>query len=97
MTAAEANAAGVGRGAGRSTLVAMSVTVDLPDELLAMLQAEADRRGTTIEALITESVNEHVRGPQPRRKFALAGIGASGGTRFARDADELLAEGFGRD
>jgi hypothetical protein len=26
----------------------------------------------------------------------IADLGASGGTRFARDADELLAEGLGR-
>jgi len=75
----------------------MSVTVELPDELLAVLRADAERRGTTIEALITELVNEYVRTVQPRRKFALAGIGASGGTRFAADADEMLADGFGRD
>jgi predicted transcriptional regulator len=74
----------------------MSVTVELPEELLAALRAEAERRGVTVEALIAEAVSEHVGG-QPRRRFALAGIGESGGTRFARDADELLAEGFGRD
>ncbi len=75
----------------------MSVTLDLPDELLAVLRAEAERRATTIEALITESVNEHVRAPHSHRKFALAGVGESDGTRFARDADQMLADGFGRD
>ena len=74
----------------------MSVTVDLPDELLAALKAEAERRDVTIEALIAESVVEHVGTPRPRRKFALAGVGESDGTRTARDADEMLAEGFGR-
>lgn len=73
------------------------MTVDLSDELLAALKDEAERRGVTIEALIAESVDEHVRAPRPRRRFKLAGIGASGGTRTARDADEMLAEGFGRD
>lgn len=77
--------------------MAMSVTVDLPAEVIAALRAEAGRRGVTIETVITESVNEHVRAPQPRRKFALAGIGASDGTYTARDADAMLAEGFGRD
>ena len=33
----------------------------------------------------------------PRRRLAVAGGGASGGERTARDADEMLAEGFGRD
>lgn len=42
----------------------MSVTVELPAELLAALRAEAERRRVTVEALITESVSEHV-GSQP--------------------------------
>ncbi len=76
----------------------MSVTVDLPDELLAALRAEAERRGVSIEALIAESVSEHVEAGRPRRRLAIAGVGDSGGKRgFARDADELLADGFGRD
>jgi hypothetical protein len=82
---------------GGSRLAAMSVTVELSEELLAVLRAESKRRGVTIEALIAESLNEHVRASRPRRNFALAGIGASDGTRFARDADEMLAEGFGSD
>lgn len=90
---ADASAAGSGEG---STLAAMSVTVDLPDELLAALRAEAERRGVTIETVITESVNEHVRAPQPRRRLAFAGIGASG-RGISDQVDELLAEGFGRD
>jgi plasmid stability protein len=75
----------------------MSVTVDLPDELLVALRVEAERRGISVEALIVESVSDRVRAPQPRRRFALAAIGASNGSRFARNADEMLAEGFGRD
>jgi hypothetical protein len=31
-----------------------------------------------------------------RRKLAFAAIGASGSTKGAAEADELLAEGFGR-
>ncbi|MBI2705375.1 MAG: ribbon-helix-helix protein, CopG family [Actinobacteria bacterium] len=75
----------------------MSVTLDLPDEMLAALQAEAERRQMTVEELIAESVSEHVGAAPRRRQFALAGVGSSTGIRFARDADELLAEGFGRD
>ena len=33
----------------------------------------------------------------PRRKRAFVGIGSSTSGRGARDADEMLAEGFGRD
>lgn len=78
----------------------MPVTIDLSDEVLASLEAEATRRGVTVAELIADAVAEFAAVPEPPvvpRKFSLAGIGASGGTRFARDADELLAEGFGKD
>lgn len=74
----------------------MTVTVDLPDELLAVLRAEAESRGVTIETVITESLSEHLRGSKPRRHLAFAGIGASGRGLSDR-IDDLLAEGFGRD
>jgi hypothetical protein len=82
--------------AGRgSTLAGMSVTVDLPEELLEALRAEAARRHVSIDVVIAESVSEHLG---PRRHLAIFGVGASGGTRGrAADADELLADGFGRD
>lgn len=78
-------------------LVDMTVNVDLPEDLLAALKQEAEQRGITLDAVIAESVGEHLRTPRPRRQFALAGIGASTSGRSARDADEMLAEGFGRD
>jgi hypothetical protein len=73
----------------------VSVTVDLPEELLHALRAEAERRGVSIDVVIAESVTEHLG---PRRRLAISAIGSSGGARGrARDADELLDEGFGRD
>jgi hypothetical protein len=73
----------------------MSVTVDLPQELVDALQAEAAKRGVTFDALVAESVIEHLG---PRRRLAISAVGASGGYRGrAADADELLADGFGRD
>jgi hypothetical protein len=74
----------------------MSVTVELPESVLAALQAEAARRGVSIDVVIAESVQEHL-GTESRRRLAIAGVGASDGTRRARDADDMLAEGFGRD
>ncbi len=77
------------------TLSAMSVTVDLSEELLDALRVEAARRNVSIDALIAESVTEHLH---PRRRLAISGVGSSGGARGrARDADELLADGFGHD
>lgn len=75
----------------------MSVTVDLPEDLLVAVETEAQRRQMSVEALIAESVSEHIGVTPRRRRFALAGVGSSTGTRYARDADELLGEGFGRD
>jgi hypothetical protein len=75
----------------------MSVTVDLPEELLDALRAEADQRGVSIDVVIAESLSEHL-GPAPRRQMAIFAVGASGGRRGrAAEADELLADGFGSD
>lgn len=86
---------------GSSTLVAMPVTVGLPPAALRRLEAEAARRGVGIDEVTAEVAEalpaDTSDAPVRRRKLAIAGIGASGG-RFGRaaDADELLADGFGR-
>lgn len=78
-------------------LAVMTTNVDLPADLLEALEQEAERRGMTLDAVITECVGEHLRAQRPGRKLSFVGIGASNGGRSARDADEMLAEGFGRD
>ena len=73
----------------------MSITVE---ELAARLNAEAARRGITVDALIDE-LTERVVEPEVKpvkRRLAFVGIGASTSGRGARDADEMLAEGFGQ-
>lgn len=77
----------------------MSVSVHLPEELAARLAAEASRRGVSVDELTIELLADRLpaeagRGP---RRLAFAGIGASTSGRHAAEADELLAEGFGRD
>jgi len=81
------------------TLEPMSVTVELPEEALARLRAEAARRQISLDQLITElaAALPAETDPTPRRKLAFVGIGSSTSGRSARDADEMLAEGFGRD
>ena len=85
-----------------STLAPMSVTVELPPATLRRIEAEAARRGVGIDVVITElaetlPAGETNEAPVRHRKLAIAGIGASGGQRGrAADADELLADGFGR-
>ena len=72
-------------------------------ELAEKLNAEATRRGLTPEQLLEELAAQLPSGaavpstPGGKRKLAFAGIGASTSGRTARDADEMLAEGFGRD
>lgn len=75
----------------------MPVTVELSDEALARLEAEAARRGVSVDVVINElagrlpgQVDDHTG------REALIGLGASTSGRRAADADDLLAEGFGR-
>jgi len=72
----------------------MTFTVDLPEPLLDALRSEATRREMTVESVVGESVQEHLA-TSTRRRLAISGIGASDGTRRARDADVMLDEGFG--
>ena len=73
----------------------MSITIE---ELATRLNAEAARRGITVEALIDELAGMVVE-PEAKpvkRRLAFVGIGASTSGRGAREADDMLAEGFGR-
>ncbi len=75
------------------------MTLDLSDEAVARLRAEADRRGISVEELVGElaaSLPAEGQGPSPR-KLRFFALGASTSGRSAADADEMLAEGFGRD
>ena len=78
----------------------MTVTIELPAEAQARLEAEAARRGITLDQLIAELADNlpaSTATDPPARKLAFVGIGSSTSGRAARDADEMLAEGFGRD
>ncbi len=76
----------------------MTVTVDLPEDVLARLRAEAMRRRVSIDIVIAElaAALPAERAPGPRT-LSFIGLGTSNSGRFARDADEILTEGFGRD
>jgi hypothetical protein len=75
----------------------MSLTVHLPGELAAALEAEAARRGQTPDQVAADLLAVHLPAAGARRRLAFAGIGSSTSGRNAVDADEMLAEGFGRD
>jgi hypothetical protein len=101
-TAAESHSGQDERGFGMSqavpTLEAVSVTVELPDEALRKLTAEAERRGVSIDVIVAEFAAALPGEPAaPKRRLAFMGMGASSSGRGARDADEMLVEGFGRD
>jgi plasmid stability protein len=76
----------------------MSLTVHLPGEVAAALEAEAARRGQSTDQVAADLLAAQLPPPgQRRRRLAFAGIGSSDAGRNAADADEMLAEGFGRD
>jgi len=78
----------------------MPVTLDLSDDVLARLRCEADRRGVSLDAVVAELASAlPVSDPEPpgRRRLGFVALGASTDGRGAADADEMLAEGFGRD
>ena len=77
----------------------MTVTLELSDEALARLQAEAARRGVSVDDLVAELAAQLPAEPNPneRPERSFVGLGSSTSGRSARDAEEMLAEGFGRD
>ena len=69
---------------------------ELRDAVAEALAAEAARRGQTADELAAALLAEQL--PKvPRRRLAFAAVGASTSGRGAAEADEMLAEGFGRD
>lgn len=81
----------------RSTLDGVSVTLDLPEDVLTRLRTEAERRGTTLDELIAALADQFpTDATATRRPLAFVGAGASAGGITPR-IEQLLAEGFGRD
>ena len=76
----------------------MTVTLELSDDALARLQAEAARRGVSIDVLINELATRLPQGSRSkrRRRLGIVGLGASTSGRRASEADEMLAEDFGQ-
>lgn len=75
----------------------MTIEVELPEEAIRRLQAEASRRGVSVEQLIAELASElPAEESGARRRPAFVGVGASESGTTDR-IEEILAEGFGRD
>lgn len=80
----------------------VSLTVHLPEDLARRVTEVAEARHVSPEQVAIETIESHLEaaaGEQlPRRRhLAFAAIGSSGSSRGSAEADELLAEGFGRD
>lgn len=75
----------------------MSVTLDLSDEVLALLQLRADALGMSIAEVIGHLAEEADAAASARVAPILSfiGLGESTSGRRASEADEMLAEGFG--
>ena len=77
----------------------MTVTLDLSEEVLARLQAEAERRQLSVDALIEEMAESLPvdANSLSRARLSFVAIGSSTSGRYASEADEMLADGFGTD
>ena len=77
----------------------MTVTLDLSEDVLARLRAEAERRQLSMDALIEElarSLPADADSPT-RARLGFVALGSSTSRRCASEADEMLADGFGTD
>lgn len=75
----------------------MGLEVELPDEAVRRLKAEAHRRGLSIDGLISKLTSELPPAPTgPGRRPAFVAVGESG-TGTTDHIEDLLAEGFGLD
>jgi hypothetical protein len=74
----------------------MTVTLHLDGAVAEALAVEAARRGQTTDQLAADLLAAQLT-RVPRRRLAFAAVGASTSGRGAAEADEMLAEGFGRD
>lgn len=71
----------------------VSTTVKSPDEVAALLAEEAARQSLTHDDLAARVLAEHI---PTRRELGFVGIGESTSGRTAAEAEEMLAERFGR-
>ena len=83
----------------RRSLVDVVVTLDLSEEGMARLHAEAERRRISVDAVIEEWVASLPTKDRPaeRRQPSFVAMGASSSGRRASESDDMLADGFGSD
>ena len=79
----------------------MVVTIDLPDSARARLEAEAARRGITLDALVAQLAEQlpATSDPHSPRRLSFVAIGASGDSRpldIQRERAELAQRKLAR-
>lgn len=82
------------------TVGVVNLVVHLPEELARRVEEVAAARHQSPEQVAIEAIDAQLAPPpEPglRRRLAFVGIGSSNSGRGAAEADEMLAEGFGRD
>ena len=75
----------------------MSVTIELPDDALARLRAEAERRGVSIDVIVAELADRlpAQATPKARRPLSFIGIGASGTKEpIGRRHRDIVRDGY---
>lgn len=71
----------------------MTVTLDLPDDALERLRAEADRRGVELEVVVAELAAALPAQPRPgERRLGFIGTGHSGRRDLARRHRDVRAD-----
>lgn len=72
-------------------------TVELPPQVADRFKAEAARRGVSVSDLLGALADDLPNADRPTgARPGFVALGASSSGRAARDADDMLAEGFGR-
>ena len=74
-------------------IVAVTVTLDLPAEAQSRLQAEATRRGITLDQLVAEIAESFPADSEaPKRRLSFIGAGHSGRGDLSHRHREIRAE-----
>lgn len=71
------------------------ITISLPDDVAQRVAREARRTGASVSELIREVLSTELG--KRRRRLRIVGLGKSGTRHTARNAEAVLAEGFGAD
>jgi len=72
-------------------------TITLPEDMLAVLVREANRRDTSVSQLVRSAVSASLGlSGKGRRRLPFASLGGSGQAHTARDAEDILARQWGR-